>query len=112
LRLARSGAASTQLLDDLRADKGMEWVPNRGWLTYLRVDTPAGLLIHDLAASVNPFEGPSRIDAGITSKTELLSTFTGERDHGWLQPAAIAATVAVALTAFQLGWTRRRALAR
>ncbi|MEY2430858.1 MAG: hypothetical protein QOC92_583 [Acidimicrobiaceae bacterium] len=111
LRLARSDAASTQLLNDLRADQGMEWVPDKAWLTYLRVDTPAGLLIHDLAASVNPFQGPSQIDAGITSKNELLNTFTG-RAHGWLLPAAIAATVAVALVAFQLGWTRRRVLAR
>ena len=112
LQLTRSEAASPQLLDDLRADKGMEWVPQQEWLTYLKIDTPAGLLTHDLAASVNPFEAPSRVDAGIASDNELINTLTIPPRHGWVTPAAVAAAIAVAMVAFQLGWTRRRALAR
>ena len=112
LELARSEAASTLLLDDLRADKGMEWVPQQGWLTYLKIDTPAGLLTHDLAASVNPLEPPSRVDAGIRSDHDLINTLTSSPERGWVVAAAIAATVAVAMVVFQLGWMRRRALAR
>ena len=41
-------AASDQLLDDLRADKGMEWVPDKMWLTYLRVASDAETLGYDL----------------------------------------------------------------
>jgi hypothetical protein len=112
LQLARSEAASSQLLDDLRSDKGMDWVPDRGWLTYLKVDTPAGLLTHDLAASVNPFEGPSRIDAGITSDNKFLSTLAEGSHQSWRWPTAIAATVAISMTLFQLGRSRRRVWAR
>src|SRR4029453_15741520 len=38
--LERSQPASAQLLADLRADKGMGWLPASGmWLSYLRIDT-------------------------------------------------------------------------
>ena len=37
----RSEPASTSLLDDLRSDTNMEWVPDEGWFTYLRLDTEA-----------------------------------------------------------------------
>ena len=41
------GAASAQLLADLRADKGMGWLPADGmWLGYLRIDSTAGQLTH------------------------------------------------------------------
>jgi hypothetical protein len=49
--LVRSEAASTLLLDDLRSDKGMKWVPDDMWLTYLRVDAVARDLDGDLAVS-------------------------------------------------------------
>ncbi len=51
LDLVRSEAASTLLLDDLRSDKGMKWVPDDMWLTYLRVDARARDLEGDLAVS-------------------------------------------------------------
>jgi len=44
------------------------------WLSYLKIDTPAGLLTHDLAASANPFQSPLKVDAGITSDTEIVQT--------------------------------------
>ena len=40
LALERSEAARAGLLSDLRSDKGMEWVPDDMWLTYLRLSTP------------------------------------------------------------------------
>ncbi len=61
LRTERSEAASTLLLDDLRSDKGMEWIPQNMHLTYLRVDGTRDQLDHDLA--INPTGGvPSRFD--------------------------------------------------
>ena len=46
--------ASTSLLDDLRSDVGMEWVPDDMWLTYLQLDAAAGDLDYDLAVSADP----------------------------------------------------------
>jgi hypothetical protein len=60
----QSSAASDSLLDDLRSDKGMGWVPEQMWLTHLTVDAPASLLDHDLAISVEEGREPSKVDAG------------------------------------------------
>ncbi|MGI8683637.1 MAG: DUF2330 domain-containing protein [Acidimicrobiales bacterium] len=61
LRTERSEKASASLLDDLRSDKGMEWIPQDMHLTYLRVDGTRDQLDHDLA--INPKGGvPSRFD--------------------------------------------------
>ncbi len=53
--------ATESLLNDLREDKGMEWIPNRMWLTYLRVASDASTLGYDLtvpapAAKAAPVE--------------------------------------------------------
>ncbi|HEX9970033.1 MAG TPA: DUF2330 domain-containing protein [Acidimicrobiales bacterium] len=63
LRQEVSRPAGTSLLDDLRSDKGMGWVPPKAWLTYLQVDAAASELDHDLAISVDG-RSPSRVDAG------------------------------------------------
>ena len=61
LRTERSEAASSSLLDDLRSDKGMDWMPNDMHLTYLQVEGTAADLDHDLA--ISPTGGvPSRFD--------------------------------------------------
>jgi hypothetical protein len=65
LTIDRSEAASDLLLDDLRSDVGMEWVPNDMWLSYLKVDTPAADLDYDLAIGADPETLPSLRDAGI-----------------------------------------------
>ena len=59
LQLQRDEPASRALLDDLRADKGMGWVPDHMWFTYLQVDTPARELDYDLAVSTHPGVIPS-----------------------------------------------------
>jgi hypothetical protein len=63
LRLAHSAAASQALLDDLRSDRGMSWVPRAGWLTQVAIDAVAGQLEFDLAVSADGGR-PSRVDAG------------------------------------------------
>ena len=63
--LARSDSASSSLLADLRSDKGMKWVPDDMWLTFLRVNTPARNLDYDLAVSTHDGVLPSARLVGI-----------------------------------------------
>jgi hypothetical protein len=65
LRLAHSAPASQSLLDDLRSDKDMEWVPGDAWLTKVEIDAQANLLVNDLAISPDGTSLPSARDAGI-----------------------------------------------
>jgi hypothetical protein len=68
--LERSGPASVQLLADLRADKGMDWLPASDmWLSYLRIDTTAGELTHDLAVDASGRRSPSPVAAGLAAPT-------------------------------------------
>ena len=65
LTLEISELADELLLEDLRSDTGMEWIPDDGWFTYLVLDTPADNVVYDLSVGV---EGspPSFVDAGFT----------------------------------------------
>jgi hypothetical protein len=65
LTLQRSEQASTPLLDELRSDKRMKWVPQDMWLSYLTLDADAVDLDYDLAVSVGADEEPSIMDAGV-----------------------------------------------
>ncbi len=63
--LARSEAASKSLLDDLRSDKGMEWVPTEMWLSYLQIGEQTGELRYDLAVDKAGTGAPSPVLAGL-----------------------------------------------
>jgi hypothetical protein len=65
MSLAHSAPASRQLLDDLRSDKGMGWVPSRGWLTKVAIDASAPDLRFDLAIDASGYGSPSARDAGL-----------------------------------------------
>lgn len=65
LSLLVSAPASNSLLDDLRADDGMGWVPESAWLTKLRVDSPAGDITYDLAVDASGGGLPSPVAAGL-----------------------------------------------
>jgi len=67
LTVERSTSATSGLLADLRSDKGMEWVPDSMWLTYLQLQASAGDLDYDLAVSAQRGLAPSPVDAGIQS---------------------------------------------
>jgi hypothetical protein len=67
LALDRDEQANRSLLDDLRSDKGMGWVPDHMWFTYLKLDVPAGQLDYDLAISTQPGAVPSLRAAGVTA---------------------------------------------
>ena len=63
MALEASEQASESLLNDLRSDKGMKWIPQEMWLTYLRLDTDAGDLKYDLAIDETGTGTPSAVDA-------------------------------------------------
>jgi len=56
--------ASDGLLDDLRSDDGMAWVPQLAWLTKLNIDALAADLSYDLAVDASGQNQPSRLAAG------------------------------------------------
>jgi hypothetical protein len=58
-----SEAATPALLDDLRSDRDSDWVPNRAWLTFVKIDTAAGKLTHDLAIDASGAAAPSPVQA-------------------------------------------------
>jgi hypothetical protein len=64
MRIDHSDTATQSLLDDLRSDRGMEWVPTDGWLTKIAVDAEAKQLSYDLAIDASGQGVPSWIQAG------------------------------------------------
>ena len=117
--LAQSGPASGQLLADLRADKGMGWLPAEGmWLSYLRVDTTAGELTHDLAVDASGRASPSPVAAGLAVPASLTGTIPGSGNPvpagagglGWVAWPAVALAVTAALAGLVLRRRGRSAL--
>jgi hypothetical protein len=72
--LERSEEASDLLLDDLRSDKGMKWVPETAWLTYIRIQMNARNLTYDLAVDQSGAGAPSEEDAYGVQEEETEST--------------------------------------
>jgi len=72
--LERSEQASQSLLDDLRSDKGMEWVPNQMWLTYLQIGEQTSQLRYDLAIDKAGVAKPSRVMAGLDEPPAPVTT--------------------------------------
>jgi hypothetical protein len=87
LILDHSAPAGELLLDDLRSDAGMEWIPDEAWLTKVVVDARAGELDFDLAIDASGAGAPSAIDAG-------YAPFTANRAPG--SPIAFVLVLAVA----------------
>jgi hypothetical protein len=59
-----SAPASSSLLNDLRSDSRMHWVPRSAWLTYVKVNMRAGDLTHDLAIDASGYGQPDPVAAG------------------------------------------------
>jgi uncharacterized protein DUF2330 len=95
LRLERSEPASGSLLDDLRADRGMSWVPHDMWLTYLKADVNVENLTYDLAAAPSRHDSPALRDTGVEHAGSLAVPRLGET--GGVGPVAIVVGVAGAL---------------
>jgi len=112
--LERSQPASAQLLADLRADKGMGWLPASGmWLSYLRIDTTTQELTHDLAVDASGRASPSPVAAGLTVPADAGAPAPAPAPAGplgaWRWPAA-ALAVTAALAGLVLARRGRSAL--
>src|SRR5688572_29001236 len=70
LSLLHSAPATSGLLNDLRSDAGMEWVPRGAWLSKLRIDSPASAVRYDLAIDPTGRGAASRIAAGLAVRTQ------------------------------------------
>jgi hypothetical protein len=106
LSLDRNEQASSLLLDDLRSDKGMEWVPPSMWFTYLSVNAAAGDLDYDLAMATKPGAVPSIADTGVSAIE--ARTITPPSDWDFM-PLVVAGLVGIAVFAvFSFAGRRRR----
>jgi hypothetical protein len=104
--LAHSQPANDLLLDDLRADDGMSWVPRSGWLTKLEINSTAAALQFDLAVDTIG-NNPSPVAAGL----ELPVLAVGGGDGGTSSGSSLVWPLAVvglmALIAIALRVRRR-----
>jgi hypothetical protein len=95
LEFAHSGKATGLLLDDLRSDAGMEWVPQSAWLTKVRVNGSAADITFDLA--IDPAGGtPSLVDAGFLPY--------GPTPAPWATPRALALLALAAALPLLAAW--------
>jgi hypothetical protein len=105
LSLARDEQAPATLLNDLRSDKNMGWVPASMWFTYLRLNVPAGQLHYDLAIAARPGDLPSLRAAGVDAAH--AQTVRAKVDHVWV--AWVVAIGAAAFVFLMLSvWQSRR----
>jgi hypothetical protein len=63
MALTHSAAATNSLLDDLRSDAGMDWVPHSGWLTEVSFNSSVSDLQYDLAIDASGRGTPSALAA-------------------------------------------------
>lgn len=110
LRLERSEPASGSLLDDLRADRGMSWVPRDMWFTYLKVDAAGGDLTYDLAAALSHDQAPAVHDTGVDQADSLVVPRLDE--VGGFGPFAPVGRVAAALVVLGSAVSARMTRAR
>jgi hypothetical protein len=116
MSLAYYGQASDLLLDDLRADAGMGWIPKSAWLTKLEVFSPTRELRYDLAVDASGEGTPSLMRTGVFALRNAESSPSSLPDTGdspgtavsdWLQLAAVG-TSALAFLAFFVWYSSSR----
>ncbi|HEX2046880.1 MAG TPA: DUF2330 domain-containing protein [Acidimicrobiales bacterium] len=103
----RSEPASPRLMADLRSDKGMDWMPESMWLSYLKVDALPRQLTYDLAVDATGANQPSARAAGLEAPGAVVPA----PDGGGTPVLAFAVAGAVAVAAVGGGVlvaTRRR----
>ena len=94
ISLAHSRRATTSLLNDLRSDVGMEWVPASAWLTKLSIAASVADLTVDLAIDASGQGRPSAVAAGLARP----GSDDGFLSKGWAQ-LALAGLAAVSVVA-------------
>jgi hypothetical protein len=104
MTLDRSEQADDLLLDDLRSDIAMEWVPEEMWLSYLTVEAPAAELDYDLAVSSRSGVTPSLVDAGVGEPEAIPVLPPSGSAPVWPLATALGAGLGV----LAVGWARWR----
>jgi hypothetical protein len=96
LSLTYDRTATKSLLDDLRSDAGMSWVPKSAWLTKLNVNATVSDLHYDLSVDASGRGNTSPVAAG------LAEPDTAKASSGSSLPwyAAVGAGLAVLSVAF------------
>jgi hypothetical protein len=101
LSLDYSQSASKLLLNDLRSDAGMGWVPQSAWLTKIGINSSVRDLKYDLAVDAEGDARPSAVAAGLEppKSAAVPSLLSQPADEGWLEstflPYAIIAAALV-----------------
>ncbi|MEO8632957.1 MAG: DUF2330 domain-containing protein [Chloroflexota bacterium] len=99
MQLQHSATASESLLNDLRSDKGMDWVPEMAWLTKIAINASASQLTYDLAVSANGTV-PSRVAAGLEAPAN--PTTPASNDNSQSQPVVLMGIAILGLGALLL----------
>lgn len=102
-RRTHSGPASKSLLNDLRSDTGMGWIPQEAWLTKVSINSSAASLTYDLAVDASGKGAPSPVAAGLAEP----AVATKQTDDGF-NYGIVAAIVAVSAFAIVLGVAGRK----
>jgi hypothetical protein len=102
LELERSEPANASLLSDLRSDKGMEWMPQSMWFSYLRLGAPASVLDYDLAVSTKSEAAPAKIDTGVTD-----TVVVGKKEDLGRWPLVVGAMSTAAAAFLIAAWVGR-----
>jgi hypothetical protein len=107
LVLDRQQRATPRLLTDLRTDKGMNWIPESMWLSYLKIDALPSQLTYDLAVDATGAGQPSPRAAGFEegAPPALVTTDDGSTP---VWPWAVAGGAALAVAAGGVLVARRR----
>lgn len=92
LTIERSERAGDLLLNDLRSDVNMEWIPSSGWFTHLVLETEAENVVYDLSVGIGDTP-PSYVDAGFTrfepTHDQLQAMGLEESGPPWLEVASL-----------------------
>ena len=107
MRIDHSDAATQSLLDDLRSDRGMAWVPTSAWLTKIAVDAQATQLSYDLAIDASGQGVPSWVQAGFDAPTPITVVVESATWTRLVVAAILALAVLILVVAFARPWAGR-----
>jgi hypothetical protein len=106
VQLRVSRPAEPALLNDLRSDRGMAWIPASAWLSYITVHAPASSLTYDLAADVSGNGHPSLTAAALVPAVTLRAPASSQ--SGWRPTAVLAGIGFLVLLLATIGYLDRR----
>jgi hypothetical protein len=107
LALTHSAPATGSLLDDLRSDDGMGWIPDSAWLTKLSIDSAADDMVYDLAIDVSGNNAPSPVDAGLVPPFPAFGPEASSGSTWWILLALGALVLVVVSAGFRQAHLQR-----